>query len=241
MIVEELVIPYQIHRLPESERPRERLTRLGADALSAADLIAVILGSGIKGAPVLALAQQIISHFGSLEKLAEASVAELCEIHGMGPTKAIQLLAAIGLGRKLARKPMSNRTRVGCPSHVYELLKDNLEDQKQEHFVVVLVDAKNWLICRETVAIGTLSQTLVHPREVFFPAIRHKAAALIVAHNHPSGDPTPSPSDHLVTQELIAAGSVMGIPLRDHVIIGKNRYISLKQSEKYFPKDERQP
>ncbi len=234
MIASEIAVPYQIHRLPESERPRERLKQLGADALTTADLIAVILGSGIKGAPVLALAQQIVSHFGSLEKLAEASVAELCQIHGMGPTKAIQLLAAIGLGKKLARRQMGNRVRVSCPSDVYELLKDELEEQKQEHFIVVLIDAKNWLICRETVAIGTLSQTLVHPREVFFPAIRHKAAAMILVHNHPSGDPTPSPCDHLVTQELIAAGQLMGIPIRDHVIIGKNKYLSLRQHNSYF-------
>lgn len=229
--------PYQIHRIPVSERPRERLMHLGVDALSTADLIAVILGSGIKGAPILALAQQIVSHFGSLEKLAEASIAELCQIHGMGPAKAIQLLASIGLGKKLARRPMSNRIRISSPSHVYELLRDEMEDQKQEHFVVVLMDAKNWLICRETVSIGTLSETLTHPREVFFPAIRHKAAALVLAHNHPSGDPTPSPSDHIVTQELIAAGALMGIPVRDHIIIGKGKYLSLRQENQYFSKE----
>ncbi len=223
-----------IHMLPESDRPRERLRRHGAEAISTAELLAIILGSGIKGKSVLELSQDIMTQFGSLEMLAQATLAELSTIKGLGPAKALQLLAAINLGKRLARQQPVERQKIGSPAQAYAAVCDDLVDQKRELFLVVLLDTKGCKICNETVSVGTLSRTLVHPREVFYPAIRHKAARIILAHNHPSGDPTPSYEDVTVTRELIAAGKMMGIPVSDHIIVGKNNFTSLRQNGENF-------
>lgn len=218
-----------LRSLPECDRPRERLRLHGQESLATAELIAIILGSGMKGKSVLQLAQEIISHFGSLEKLSQATLAELCAIKGLGPAKAVQLLAAIGLSTRLVRQGTINKSRVMGPSHVYELVRDDLEQQQRELFVVILLDTRGQLICKETVSVGTLSRALVHPREVFYPAIRHKAASLVVVHNHPSGDPAPSKEDITLTNDLIAAGRIIGIPVNDHIIVGHHAFVSLRQ------------
>lgn len=219
----------RIDEIPECDRPRERLRQHGPEAISTAELIAVILGSGIKGMSVYQLSHEIIRQFGSLEKLAQATLAELCQIRGLGPAKAIQLLAAIHLGTRLARHRTGHRPRIASPEQVFELMHDELANEKRELFIVVLLDTKSQLISHEIVSIGTLARTLVHPREVFYPAIRHKAAAMVLVHNHPSGDPTPSQDDLSVTRELIAAGRLMGIPVNDHVIIGHHAFVSLRE------------
>jgi DNA repair protein RadC len=225
---------YSIQNMPLEERPRERLLQSGVESLSTAELIAIILGSGTKGKSVLQMSQELLSHFGSLKNLSEATVKELCQIKGLGEAKALQLKAAFGLGSKISRQAIPLKVRIENPLHVYHLLKEELENEKREFFIVILQDVKANLICHEVVAIGTLSNTLVHPREVFYPAIRHKAASLILAHNHPSGDPTPSKQDLEVTKILIEAGKLVGIPVQDHLIIGHGSYISLRQISTLF-------
>lgn len=220
---------YSIQDLPAEERPRERLKLFGAESLSTIELIAIILGSGSKTKPVLQLAQEVMVRFGGLQQLAEATIAELLEIKGIGLAKAIQLKATFNLGMRVSRQEVTVRYRIEHPSHAYHLLKDELENEKREHFMVILLDVKGYVICHEVVSIGSLSNTLVHPREVFYPAIRHKAASLIVAHNHPSGDPTPSHDDFETTKALVEASSLMKIPLNDHIIIGQQKFVSLRQ------------
>lgn len=221
--------PLSIQHLPKEERPRERLMHHGAEALSTVELIAILLGSGTKAKPVLQLAQEILAQFGSLAQLAEATVEELQQIKGIGTTKAIQFKAALSLGLRLSRQVILPGTRLDQPTSVYHLLKDVIRDEKRELFIVILQDVKQCLICYEVVSVGTLSNSLVHPREVFYPAIRHKAASLILAHNHPSGDPEPSLQDYRVTELLIEAGQLIGIPINDHLIIGHQGYVSLRK------------
>jgi DNA repair protein RadC len=220
---------YSISAVPAEDRPRERLARFGPDALSTAELIAVILGSGTKKIPIMQLAHEIVLRFGDLRRLSEATLSELCQIKGIGSAKAIQLKAALSLGPRVARQTTPQKYRIENPIQAYYLLKDELGKEKRELFVVILLDVKGQVICHEVVAIGTLSQALIHPREVFYPAIRHKASSLILAHNHPSGDPTPSVQDFEVTEKLINAGKMMNIPVFDHIIIGDSSYISLRQ------------
>jgi DNA repair protein RadC len=225
---------YSVQHLPQEDRPRERLVRFGAESLSTAELVAVILGSGTKSQPVLQLAHHLVTHFGSLNNLCNATLSELCEIKGIGLAKAIQLKAAFNLGMRASKQTIQPKYRIEHPAHAYNLIKDELENEKRELFVAILQDTKGYVICHEVISIGNLSQTLVHPREVFYPAIRHKAASLIVAHNHPSGDPTPSPEDFELTKILINAGKLIGIPLHDHLIIGQQKYVSLRKEGGVF-------
>lgn len=220
---------YSIQHLPKEDRPRERLKRCGVESLSTSELIAIILGSGTKSKPILQLAHEIVGRFGGIRQLAEATLSELLEIKGIGWVKAIQLQAALNLGMRVSRQVIPPKYRIEHPSHAYHFIKEELENEKCEKFVVILQNAKGYVICHEVVSIGSLSQTLVHPREVFYPAIRHKAASFIVAHNHPSGDPTPSTQDLELTNVLIKASALMDIPLQDHIIVGQERYISLRQ------------
>jgi DNA repair protein RadC len=218
-----------MHQIPKEERPRERLLRHGPEGLSTAEIIAIILGSGTKGKPVLHLAQELLSHFGSLSKLADASVEELCQIKGLGQTKAIQLKAAFSVGVKLSKQPLIPRYRIDSPLHVYNLLREELENEKQERVVVVLQDIRGYVIGCETVSLGTLNQALIHPREVFYPAIRHKAASIVLAHNHPSGDPTPSAQDYAATQSILEAAKTLDIALQDHLVIAKEGFVSIRE------------
>lgn len=220
---------YTIQQLPLEDRPRERLARHGSDSLATAELIAIILGSGTRGKSVLQLSQEILSHFGSLENLSQATMQELRQIKGVGAAKAIQLLAVFSLGARLAKLAQPEPMRIESPEQAYQLVKDELEREKREFFVVILQDVRRQVICHETVAVGTLSNILVHPREVFYPAIRNKASSVILVHNHPSGDPTPSAQDRHLTSVLVEAGRLIGIPVTDHIIIGKGTYVSLRQ------------
>lgn len=220
---------YSIRDLPEEERPRERLLRHGPESMSTAELIAIILGSGTKGMPVMVLAQELVKVFGSLRGLAEATIGELCQIKGLGAVKAIQLRACLSLGMRVSREETKARYRIENPYHAYYLVKDELERETRETFMVILQDIRGCVISTEIVSIGTLSNALVHPREVFYPAVRHKAASLILVHNHPSGDPTPSKEDYDVTEKLVQVGNVMGIPVNDHLIVGIDGFVSLRQ------------
>jgi DNA repair protein RadC len=220
---------YTIKNIPEDERPRERLARHGAESLSSTELIAIVLGSGTKTQPVMEISQEIVSRFGSLRALGEATLAELCQVKGVGMAKAMQLKAAFSLGIRASRQTIAPKYRIDHPLHAYNLVKDEMEQEKRELFVVILQDARGFVICHEVISVGTLTSALVHPREVFYPAIRHKAASLILAHNHPSGDHSPSTEDYEITNNLIDVGILMNIPVYDHLIIGQGGYTSLRQ------------
>lgn len=218
-----------IKQLPDCERPRERLQRLGEEALSTTELLAIILGSGTKGVSVLQLAENILKYFGTLKKLSVSTVEELLQIKGLGKAKAIQLKAALTFGVRATHPGYQSKCKILTPEHAYHYVKDELVRESREILQLLLLDVKGYLIAKKTVSIGTLSQTLIHPREVFFEAIRHKAASMIIAHNHPSGDPTPSKEDLELTESLINAGRLMGIPVQDHIIIGARTFVSLRE------------
>ena len=217
-----------LQKTPLTERPRERLVHYGVNALSLAELLAILLATGTKGKSVLELAHEMVNHFGGLEGLLDASLAELMEIKGVGKAKAIQLKAAFGIAIKSSELSFPFLDKVSA-KEAYELVKKHLSYEKQEILMVILKDIKGRLISYEKVSVGTLSEVLVHPREVFYPAVRHKASSLILAHNHPSGDPTPSMADLKLTRHLLHSSKVMGIDLDDHIIVGKQSFTSLKE------------
>lgn len=219
----------RIRELPSDERPRERLWKYGADTLSTAELLAILLRTGTERMSAVDLANHLLSENGNLRGVAAMTVEEMAGVHGIGPAKAAQIKAAIEFGRRLVSASPEERPRITSPRDVYNLLCPTLRDEKREHFIALLLDTKNGVLRQHTVSVGDLSSSLVHPREVFVEAIRRSAASLIVAHNHPSGDPTPSPEDAAVTRRLQEAGELLGIDLLDHIVLGDNRWISLKE------------
>jgi DNA repair protein RadC len=221
--------------LPQEERPRERLLKGGINALSLSELIAIVLGSGTQGKSVLKLSQEILEKFGGLEKLLDASVAELMQIKGIGQAKAIQLKAVFGIALKCRKPLFSSKYAISSAAAAYELAQAEIAHLPQEVLLVILRDVKGNLIHLEQVGMGTLSRVLVHPREVFYPAVRHKAHSLIVAHNHPSGDPTPSSADFELTRTLFESSKIMSIGFDDHLIVCRNAFISLKEKG-YLPR-----
>lgn len=229
MFIDLIPIDMKIKLLPIDERPRERLEQQGEQALSNAELIAVTLGSGTKGKSVLALAQEILAHFGTLSALAEASLSDLCQFKGLGRAKAIQMKAALGLANRMAREKIAQKHPLHTPEQAYLWIRDFIAHKKQEIFGVVLQDVRGNALRWEPVSMGTLTQTLVHPREVFYPAIHHRAAGLILAHNHPSGDPTPSAEDIRITRLLVEASRFLGIPIHDHIIVSSSGFVSFKE------------
>lgn len=200
----------------------------GYDALSLAELFAIILGSGTKEKSVLELSNELVSRFKTLNQLLDASIVELMQIKGIGKAKAIQLKAIFGIVLRCQKLTVMTPL-ISSHQEAYLIAKAEIEHCKQEVLLVLLRDVKGQLIHREQVASGTLSQVLAHPREVFYPAIRYKAHSLILAHNHPSGDPTPSSADLDLTRMLMQSGRLLGISLDDHLIIGRNSYTSLHQ------------
>ena len=222
-------LPQGMKSIPLEYRPRERMLREGVDALSMEELIAIVLGSGTQGKSVLDLSKEILVRFGGLEKLLDASIIELMELKGIGRAKAIQLKAVFGIALK-CRKPRNlHKYAISSAKDAYELAQGEIAHIPQEVLLVILRDVRRNLIHFEQVAVGTLSQVLVHPREVFYPAVRYKAHSLIIAHNHPSGDPTPSKADLELTRGLMQAGSVMGIRFDDHLIVCRDRFVSLRE------------
>jgi len=218
-----------IQELPKSERPRERLLHYGAKSLSNAELLAILLAtSGKRGENVLTLAQRVLSDLGDLQRLAYISSSELCAIPGIGPAKAVLLLAAVELSKRLAPDSLIPPT-IKSPRDVEAILSAKFLFEERERFYALLLTTKNALIGLEEISVGSLNSSIVHPREVFRQAIRQSAAAIIVAHNHPSGDPTPSKEDVEVTRRLAEAGRIVGIEVLDHVIFGKAVILSLKE------------
>ncbi|SDU14778.1 DNA replication and repair protein RadC [Verrucomicrobium sp. GAS474] len=208
-----------IHDMPGEDRPRERLQAHGPSALKSAELIAILLRTGREGASALRVAEELIERFGSLEALARAGVAELAKVKGVGPAKALQLVAAFGLGARFSRSQVEARP-VATSSDIVALLGDEMRLLGHESIRVVLLDKKHRILAVEEVSKGLLDESLLHPREGFRAAIARNAAAVILVHNHPSGDPKPSVADRQVTRQFFEAAQVIGIPLLDHVILG---------------------
>ena len=219
-----------IRDLPLSERPRERLARLGAEALSEQELLACVLGRGIAGESVLVSARRLLAAFGTLRGIAEASVEQLSGVRGIGAAKAAQLKASVEIARRLALSPNGHPRVIDSVEAASALLRPHLFDKRKEHFVALLLDNRHQLIRMSPIAVGSLSATLVHPRELFKEAIAASAAAVIVAHNHPSGDPSPSEHDVQLTRRLVDAGRVLGIEVLDHLILGTGGTVSLRSA-----------
>ena len=217
-----------VRELPPAERPRERLARLGPEALSDQELLACLLGRGVAGESVLIGARRLLAAFGSLRGLAGASVEQLACVHGIGPAKAVQLKAAIELSRRVSLPSTTTRPVIDSVDAAEALLTPHLRDKTKEHVVALLLDNRHRLIRLCPIAVGSLSASLVHPRELFKEAMAASAAAVIVAHNHPSGDPEPSDHDLDLTTRLTAAGALIGIEVLDHLIIGARDVVSLK-------------
>jgi len=221
---------FTIHDLPLSERPRERLVKLGAEALSAQEILALILGRGIRGESVMVTAQRLLSGFGSPKGIANASIEELSKIKGVGIAKATQIKAAFELSKRLLEDYPDSREKavIKSPEDVVKQVKSRLKDKKKEHFLALLLDTRNHLIAVAPISVGSLDTSIVHPREVFKEAISATAASVIFVHNHPSGDPQPSEDDIKLTRRLMEAGEIMGIEVLDHIIVCDKAYISMK-------------
>jgi DNA repair protein RadC len=211
---------------PKTERPRERLLAKGSDALSDAHLLAILLRTGRRDSSAVQVAIELLDRMGGLGGIAACGIEELCAIPGVGPAKAAQLKAALALGRRSLAIPLSTGTRISSSADLFKHFHPALRDVKHEIFEVVLLDAKNTVLKETTVSEGSLTLSIVHPREVFALAVRESAAAVIFVHNHPSGDPTPSQEDRRLTDRLVAAGRLLGIRVLDHLIIGDGRYVS---------------
>ncbi len=208
------------------EWPRERLDREGPESLALAELIALLVRTGARGSTSLRVADSLLERFGSLEALARAGNAELRRVPGMGPAKIASLRAAFEIGARLARTPLLPGEKLQSPEQVAAHFGARMRRYRQEVFVVLLLDSRHRMIGEVEVSRGSLNQSLVHPREVFAPALRESAAAILVLHNHPSGDPQPSREDHEVTRRLVRAGEILGIRLVDHLVIANEAFTS---------------
>ena len=218
-----------IHDLPAEERPRERLVHYGATALSNAELLAIILRTGGRGENVIQMAQRLLADWEGLPGLARVSFAELSAMKGMGTAKAAEIKACLEIGRRLMLASPNERPQIASPADGAALLMMDMAHLEQEHLRLLLLDTKNRVLAMPTVYQGNVNTTVVRVAELFREAIRHNATALIVAHNHPSGDPTPSPEDVHMTRQIVQAGELLGIQVLDHLVIGSNRFVSLKE------------
>ena len=215
--------------LPTDLRPRERMLYVGPSALSTTELIAIILRDGVKGENVLRMAERLLSTFGGISGLAQASMDELCAVHGIGEAKATQIKAALELGKRLLAAAPGEKPQIRSPGDIANLLMLEMSLLEQEQLRVLLLDTKNCVNKVHTVYSGSLNSAVVRISEVFREAIRTNSAAIAIAHNHPSGDPTPSPEDVNVTKMIVEAGALLDIAVLDHLIIGRNRFVSLKE------------
>ena len=224
----------KMREMPEEERPREKLLHRGADALTNAELIAILLGTGVPGANVLDVARQLLQRFDSLSGLSRCTLGEIRKIRGIGPVKALELIAAFNIGRRLATERLS-RQKIDSPELVYDLVGAEMRSLHKESLRVILLDTRYHLAGVEQVSLGSVNESIAHPRDVFRPALLASAYAVIVVHNHPSGDPSPSQADHGLTRRLAEAAELLQIKLLDHIIIGSPAegrlpYFSFKES-----------
>ncbi len=223
---------YLVKEMPKEERPRERLLAYGVTALSNEELLAILLRTGRKDLSVLELAKNVLYHLKELEDLKRISVHELLQVKGIKIAKATTIVAAIELGKRLSFIQKENKVKIKSPQDVFYLMHTDLSHLEQEHFICLFLNTKSELIKKETIFIGTINQTLIHPREIYKNAIKLSAAAIIFVHNHPSGDSTPSKADFQATKALMETSAIMGIDLIDHIVIGHHEYYSLKEQKK---------
>ena len=218
-----------INQWPEDERPRERLLMNGPEHLSAAQLLAIVLRTGSEGKSAVELAMEVLQRYGDFSGIAGATVHELCSIKGIGPAKAAQIKAAIEIGKRTASYPLNRKVRILSSKDVYNVYRHYIpfyQGLKKEIFRLLMLDGKNRIFADYLVSEGCLTSSIVHPREVYIQAIRNSAASVIFIHNHPSGDPSPSPEDVDITKRLVAAGDLIGIKVLDHIIMGEKEYVS---------------
>jgi len=221
--------PGKVRDWPAAERPRERLLRHGGAALTEAQLLAILLRTGGGGRGVMDLALALLDHFKSLRNIDHASASELLSIKGVGSAKIAQIKAAFELGRRLMAESAADSPVFNSSASVFSAFAPRFKNMKKEIFLCLMLDAKNRLISAEQISEGTLTNSLIHPREAFKSAIKESAASVIFIHNHPSGDPAPSRDDIAVTERLRNTGDIVGIPALDHIIIGDGSYVSLKE------------
>jgi len=219
----------KITDLPENERPRERLLKYGADALSNGELLAIILRTGTMGENIISLSNRIIKECGGLNGLLSSSSEEFMNLNGIGEAKAAQLLALAEISKRFKTFKAGEEYKISQPKDAAELVMENMRYLKQEYLKLLMLNTKNVVIAVKDVSIGSLNSSIVHPREVFCEAIKKSSASIIICHNHPSGDPTPSNEDINITHRLRESGKLLGIDLLDHIIIGDGKYISLKE------------
>lgn len=221
---------FTIKELPETERPREKMYENGAESLSNEELIAVIIRTGSRQESAVELSKRVISRDNrGLVYLRDTTMQELMEINGIGKCKASQILAAIEIGKRINYQTAAEKIKINQPSTVADLFMDEMRYLQKEHFRIILLDTKNQIIAMEEISIGTLNASIVHPRDVFKIAIKRNSNSIILIHNHPSGDPTPSKEDINITNRLLEVGELIGIKVLDHIIIGDMDYISLKE------------
>ncbi|MGM0653224.1 MAG: RadC family protein [Bacillota bacterium] len=218
-----------IRDLPLEERPREKLRTLGAGALSNVELLAILLRSGSKNESAVQMATRILAKVGTLRNLPDLSLEELQENKGIGPDKAVTIKAALELGSRLATTPRQVAESIVTPGQAADLFMEELRYKKKEYFKILLLNIKNHVISREEISVGSLSASIVHPREIFNIPLRKSAASIILFHNHPSGDPAPSQQDLEVTRRLVEAGNILGVTVRDHIIIGDGCFFSFRE------------
>jgi len=221
-----------IKQWPVNERPREKLINSGAENLSEAELLALVIRTGdpASGQSAVDLGRHLLQEFGSLRVLAAATVTEICRTKGTGPAKAASIKAAMEMAKRLNSDRLASSERFTSPEQIYNHYHYYFRDLRKEYFMILLLDGKNRILREVQISEGSLNQSIVHPREVFSPAVRESAAAIILVHNHPSGDPTPSDEDRALTRRIAAAGQLLGIPLLDHVVLGDSRYWSFKET-----------
>ncbi len=217
----------RIHDIPEEERPRERLIRNGPESLSNAELLGIILRTGSKEENVVSLSNRILSKY-SIKQLSLTNVSRLMQENGVGKAKAAQIAAVFELARRLETFVEEPKRKICSPKDVYTLMYPKMREQKKEKFITLCLDTKNQILKEEVVSIGSLNASIVHPREVFKSALMESSASVIMVHNHPSGDPSPSREDIMVTKKIVEGGKLLGIDVLDHIIIGDGRYVSLK-------------
>lgn len=220
---------YRIQDLAQDERPRERLERLGPNALSTAELLGILLRVGVQGENAVQMGQRLLKNLGGLQGIHRASFADVCSQHGIGPAKAAQIQAAIELGRRLRGDSAEERIQVSRPQDAADMVQYEMSGFAQEQLWVLVLDTRNRVISVEKLYKGSLNSSTVRVGELFKAAIQKNAASIILVHNHPSGDPTPSPEDVQLTRSAVQAGKLMDIEVLDHLVIGNNRFVSLKE------------
>ena len=220
---------FTVRDLPKPERPRERLQKIGAENLSAQELLALVIGRGIPKKSVMTIAQELISTFGNVNAISQATLEELCQIKGIGIAKAAQIKASFELAKRENLETDEENFDIKNPEAVCKLISSTIKEKAKEHFKLILLNSRNKKIGISTISVGTLTTSLVHPREVFKEALAHSAASVILAHNHPSGDPEPSEDDLKITRKLVESGKILGVEVIDHIIIGKNNFYSFRE------------